>query len=221
MLERFVVKAKVKNTPIIYLTATPTRYLKYLIKHKKLEYVMIPVRFHGYPIPLPYVKLTSNTLKKINNGKIPRSIYKWLIDKKIKMRSVFIFVPTIVCGKKLEKLIQVFASCRFVHSEMIERKEIIKQFREKNFSFIITTTILERGVTVKDVDVCIIHCDDSIFDERAIVQIVGRAGRSNKHPTGDVCLFADVYTRSMKQAIQQIKMLNQKAKKENLLRRIP
>ncbi|HEY8365398.1 MAG TPA: helicase-related protein [Haloplasmataceae bacterium] len=215
MLEGFVYKAKKLEAPIIFLTATPSKQLKYMMNHKLIDYYIIPARFHKYPIPVPYVSLTHNTKKKIMMGKCPKKIYRWLYKRE---RQTFIFVPSIELGQKLEEILGKLFYCKFVYAEMPNRKTLINQFREKKIQFLITTTILERGVTVSNVDVCIINTDDEIFDERAIVQISGRAGRDVRYPVGDVYLFADYYTRSIKGAIKTIKQMNKLTKKRQLLR---
>ncbi len=210
MLEGFIKKAKKKEAPVILLTATPTKKLRYMMNKKLLDYFIIPYRYHRYPIPIPRVILTYQTMKKINKNKCPPKIFEWLMKKKSSDKRIFIFVPNISCGMQLEQILKPHINCQFVHAEMKERKRIINDFRQNKFQFIITTTILERGVTVSNVDVCIIGCDDDIYDERAIVQIVGRAGRDKKYPTSDVVLFTDYYTLGIKNAIKEIKKMNTK-----------
>ncbi len=218
MLEGFVKKAKKDNAPVILLTATPTKKIKYLMSSGKLAYFIIPSRYHRYPIPLPTVKLTNNTLQKLNKNHCPRKIKRWLVLRKKNKKRVFIFVPSINCGKLLENILKKEFNCRFVYAQMKGRKKIVKLFRENKIQFIITTTVLERGVTVSNVDVCIIKCDDVIFDDRAIVQIVGRAGRDKYYPNSNVVLFSDYNTLAIKAAIKQIKRMNNIAKEKNLLR---
>src|SRR5699024_9161090 len=41
---------KRKNT-IIYLTATPRKKHRFLMGSRQLDYVFVPVRFHGCPLP--------------------------------------------------------------------------------------------------------------------------------------------------------------------------
>lgn len=214
MLEGFVKKAKKVNAPVILLTATPTKKIKYLMNSGKLAYFIIPSRYHKYPIPVPSVKLTNNTLHKLEKNLCPRKIKKWLILRKNSKKRVFIFVPNINCGKLLEKLLKPEFNCQFVYAQMKKRQEIIKRFRENKLKFLITTTILERGVTVSNVDVCIIKCDDTIFDERAIIQIVGRAGRDKYYPNSNVVLFSDYNTLAIKAAIKQIKIMNNMTNKK-------
>ncbi|QGS69179.1 hypothetical protein CV093_15140 [Oceanobacillus sp. 143] len=80
----------------------------------------------------------------------------------------------------------------------------------KELYVLITTTILERGVTFPSVDVAILDAGHVVFDEAALVQIAGRAGRSADDPTGEVIFFHDGKTEAMVQAIKSIKMMNKR-----------
>ena len=51
---------------------------------------------------------------------------------------------------------------------------------------IVATTVLERGLTIPDVDVCVFAADSSSFNEAALIQMAGRAGRNFHNPYGDV-----------------------------------
>jgi competence protein ComFA len=212
MLAGFIKKAKKEQAPIIYLTATPPKYYTNLIRRKKIDHFIIPNRFHNHPLPIPKIVLTYSTAKKILKGNCPKKILLWLLKKQQLSKRVFIFVPKIEIGIALEKILTKYIKCRFVYAEMKERTQTINMFRNNKIQYIITTTILERGVTVPNVDVCIINCDDQIFDERAIVQIVGRAGRHPKYPFSDVVLFCDYFTLEIKNAVKQIKKMNKIAK---------
>lgn len=71
-----------------------------------------------------------------------------------------------------------------------------------------TTTILERGVTFPSVDVFVLQADHDVFDEAALVQIAGRAGRSKNDPTGSVHFYFETYTKAIRKAIKAIKQMN-------------
>ena len=98
-----------------------------------------------------------------------------------------------------------------VHAEDPNRTEKVQQFRNKKLLVLITTTILERGVTFPSVDVAILAAGHTVFDEAALVQIAGRAGRSGDDPTGEVIFFHDGKTDAMVQAIHSIKKMNHRA----------
>ena len=56
------------------------------------------------------------------------------------------------------------------------------------YHVLIATTILERGITIENVNVAVLFANHRVFDEASLVQISGRVGRSFKYPDGE-CLF--------------------------------
>src|SRR5699024_6869472 len=64
-----------------------------------------------------------------------------------------------------------------VQAEDTDREEKIASFRQKKFKALITTTILERGVTFPSVDVLVLHAGHQVFDAAAVMNSTGRAGR--------------------------------------------
>src|SRR5699024_10289307 len=99
---------------------------------------------------------------------------------------------------------------RAVHSEDEDRKSMIQLFREKKLTILITTTILERGVTFPSIDVAVLDAGHLVFDEAALVQIAGRAGRSHNDPTGEVIFFHDGRTNAMVKSVRSIKEMNRR-----------
>ena len=77
-----------------------------------------------------------------------------------------------------------------VHSEDPLRKEKVQAMREKEIPILLTTTILERGVTFPKLDVAVFGAEDRIFTESALVQIAGRVGRSSELPERRHHLFS-------------------------------
>ncbi|MBU5224822.1 DNA/RNA helicase, partial [Vibrio cholerae] len=61
-----------------------------------------------------------------------------------------------------------------VHAEDPDRKEKVQKMRNKEVDLLVTTTILERGVTFPNVDVAVLGAENRIFTESALVQIAGR-----------------------------------------------
>ncbi|UDM31835.1 helicase-related protein [Lentilactobacillus laojiaonis] len=84
--------------------------------------------------------------------------------------------------------------------------------RDHEFKFLITTTILERGVTFPGIDVMVINADSEIFSTSALVQIAGRVGRSITRPTGEVLFIYEHLNKNIRQAQYQINLMNRKAK---------
>lgn len=213
-------RAKKSLSTTIYLTATPRKQHQTLIRRKKLPHVFVPVRYHGHPLPVPKMKMTFSLKKDLQNNKAPETFISWLKRRKHRSRQLLIFVPTIALAEKLwenmaevllqEKVIEKRNKLAAVHAEDPDRTEKVLAFRKKELKVIITTTILERGVTFPSVDVAIVHAGHDVFDEAALVQIAGRAGRSADDPTGEIVFFHDGKTDAMVQAVDAIKTMNRR-----------
>ncbi|SFM23902.1 competence protein ComFA [Gracilibacillus orientalis] len=197
-----------KDATSIYLTATPRPEHKQKISHKKLPVQFVPIRFHGQPLPIPQLKIEINLRKKLQKGTESKALQQFLTTRP-ESRQLLIFVPKIPLLKKVAERYQAIA----VHAEDPDRKEKVEQFRQKKIDILVTTTILERGVTFPSVDVVILDAGHHVFDEAALVQIAGRAGRSPDDPGGNVLFIHQGKTNAMEDAIAQIKMMNKKGKK--------
>ena len=101
-----------------------------------------------------------------------------------------------------------------VHSEDPRRTELVQRYRAQEIQLLITTTILERGVTISHSDVAILGSDDAIFDVASLIQMSGRAGRKAADPVGNVWFFSEVRTNTQLKAIRTIKECNQLASEE-------
>lgn len=104
-----------------------------------------------------------------------------------------------------------------VHAEDPDRKNKVQKMRNKEIPMLLTTTILERGVTFPNIDVAVVGAEDAIFTESALVQIAGRAGRSKDYPTGTVTYFHYGKTEEMLKARRQIVTMNREGYKRGLL----
>ena len=94
---------------------------------------------------------------------------------------------------------------RYLHSEIksIERTEIIRDLRLAEFDVLVGVNLLREGLDLPEVSlVAILDADKEGFlrSERSLIQTVGRAAR-NKN--GEVILYADKITRSMKLTIDE------------------
>lgn len=214
-------RALKKHHTSIYLTATPRKEQQKLMKEKKLPYVFVPKRFHGHPLPVPVCCMCFDLRRSLKQFQIPIRMMKWLKRRKNLHRQLLIFVPTIKLAEALgnslstqltiDNLLPEGKEIQFVHAEDPDRKELVQQFRDRKIDILITTTILERGVTFPSVDVAVLDSGHDVFDQAALVQIAGRAGRSSDDPDGEVMFFHDGKTKAMSQAISAITLMNKKA----------
>ncbi|MFD1020296.1 DEAD/DEAH box helicase [Thalassobacillus hwangdonensis] len=207
-------RATKTNGVQVYLTATPRPKQLQEIHSKKLPTVFVPQRFHGHPLPVPKLQSSFSLTKNLNNNKLSPEFYRWLDTRKKPNRQLLVFVPTIENASKIEKILQQkFNSVTSVHAADSNRSKKVQAFRMKEWLVLVTTTILERGVTFPSVDVAILDSGHTVFDQAALVQIAGRAGRSPDDPDGDVVFFHQGVTNAMVDAVESIKRMNRLASK--------
>lgn len=218
---QFAVHRAVKPTGrLIFMTATPSKLELYKMQHHQLSYSLLPARFHRHPLVVPLFKELRNWDRALEKKKIPKELYSWMkkrLDNKIPF---LVFVSTIEQIPTVEEMMSrafLEASFSSVSSQEEERQERIQQMRDGKLDFLITTTILERGVTFYGIDVAVIEAQEEIFTREVLVQIAGRAGRSVDHPGGEVIYFYEGISRAMKQAKKEIESLNEEARKRGLI----
>ncbi|WP_226682061.1 DEAD/DEAH box helicase [Sutcliffiella horikoshii] len=214
-LEYAANQARTEEGSLIYLSATPSKKMQRDVRAKSLESVVIPARYHKHPLPVPALEWCGKWEKLIKKGELPRNVKNWVRMDVEKGRPIFLFVPNIAV---LEKVTEIFAKeygdlVAGVHAKDKERKEKVASFRKGNIKILVTTTILERGVTVADVQLGVLGAEDDVFTESALVQIAGRAGRSSSFPSGDVRFFHYGKTNEMVAAVDQIRKMNYQARK--------
>lgn len=201
-------RAKKESASTIYLTATPRFKYKLLSKIGKLPAVFVPQRYHGHPLPVPRFQTCFGWKKTLQRNRPPKKLQNWLDEKR--SRRILIFTPTI---KLAEEMAELIPDSVVVHSEDELRSQKVQQFRDKEIRLLITTAILERGVTFPSIDVAVFDAGHRNFDEAALVQIAGRAGRSTSDPDGDVVFFHDGKSDAMINARDSIRTMNTRARK--------
>lgn len=210
----------------LFLSATPPVYLLRQIRRKQVEHVKVPVRYHGYPLPVPkwvrcpssqhVCQLTLTKRRQLQSIKILQ-----LLSLSLQRGAqIFLFVARI----RLVDAWVNFLRSHFphitiegTHAQDECRADKVEAFRKGTIMMLVTTTILERGVTVPKTDVFVLDADHRLFDETSLVQIAGRAGRSIHDPAGNVYFLARDLTRSMARAIKQVKKMNRLAWKKGYL----
>ncbi|EFJ69767.1 helicase C-terminal domain protein [Lactobacillus paragasseri JV-V03] len=133
---------------------------------------------------------------------------KQILDMK---KPLLIFVPRIKELPAYEEYISsIFKASKIVsvYAGDKDRQAKVASFRKREIDILLTTTILERGVTFKHVQVIVIAADDPIYNTPSLVQIAGRVGRSADDRDGLVLFCYHKYTKSIREAMRQIRMMN-------------
>ena len=182
----------------ILLTATPSDELLKEFSKPGKDLLKLFVRFHRHPLPVPKIVLC-------NDFNIHYKLIKYLKKFIEENKQVFIFVPTIDDSIKICRILRLFFhKGTYVNSKRDDNEETIEDFREKKYQYLVTTAVLERGITVKDLQVIVFRADSAIYDDHALVQIAGRVGRKKDAPEGEVIFIGKTKTEYMEKAISDI-----------------
>ncbi|MCI0767895.1 DEAD/DEAH box helicase [Bacillus sp. TL12] len=218
MLHYAVEQASKDHAAQIYLTATPAEAWKRKLWRGKQKGVIIPGRYHRHPLPVPSFQWCGNWKKALKRKGIPPVVLKWLKYHLLKQSPIFLFVPHVRYIDEVSTLLKPLDNrIEGVYAEDSKRKEKVAAFRNGNIPLLVTTTILERGVTVENLQVAVLGAEEVIFSESALVQIAGRAGRSHRKPDGDIFYFHYGKTEAMIRAKKHIQSMNKRAKQEGVI----
>lgn len=208
-LQRAVLKAKKLDAPIAFVTATPSNKLLLQQKRENWGYSFIARRFHGHPLPVPRFQSLWNYEKALQKNKIPQKLQAWLYERLQQNEPFLIFFPTIELMEQATPLFQkIESTIESVHSEDTNRKEKVLELRNEQRKGLMTTTILERGITIKNVQVAVVGAENPVFTSSALIQISGRVGRNVQYPSGDIVFFHHGITMEMDQARNKILEMN-------------
>jgi len=187
----------------VLMSATPSKAILKEFHKKNHEVLELMTRFHKKPIPVPKVNLSIPLFQTLK-------IIKKLREYKKEGKPCFVFAPTIIlCESLYEKVSLAVKNGSYVHSERPDKENVIDDFKKGKLDFLITTSVLERGVTIKNLQVLVFHADNkSIYDSSTLIQISGRVGRKMDSPNGEVVFFAQKQTEEMSDAIRKIEHYN-------------
>jgi competence protein ComFA len=107
------------------------------------------------------------------------------------------------------RLIKIFfPTTKLAFSSSEDREEVVHQFKNKPDFFLITTAILERGITVSQLQAIIFEADHRLYTTSMLIQMAGRVGRKLNAPTGKVILLTNHRSPSIQGAQAKIKFAN-------------
>ena len=191
----------------IYVSATPADF-----ELEKSEGIIAEqlIRPTGLVDPPLEVRVTENQIDDLSEEIERRA----RVDDKI--------LVTTITKRMAEELSRYFDRVgirnRYIHSDVdtLERVQILEDLRAGMFDVLIGVNLLREGLDLPEVGlVAILDADKEGFlrNVRSITQIAGRAAR---HSNGQVILYADQCTDSMRIAIEQSNRRREKQVRYNL-----
>lgn len=194
-------KRSVKGNYIL-MSATPSSETLIEFEGEKKLLLTLFQRYHGGKIPLPEVLIAPFFLMHLTLINEMKKILK-------ENKPLLIFVPTIERAESLYQYLKhLFKKGERVHSKSLKRNEIIEDFRNLKYDYLVTTSILERGVTLANLQVIIFEADSSIYNAPSLIQISGRVGRKADFPNGKVLFLASKKNKEIILALNEIGRLN-------------
>ncbi|MCY3967306.1 MAG: helicase-related protein, partial [bacterium] len=178
---------------VVFLSATPSSY-ELKVSDQVVEQIVRPT---GLIDPEVLVRPTKGQIDNLMT----------LIEERT-ARSQRVLVTTLT--KKMaedlsEYLLEMGVRVRYLHSEVdtIERIEILRDLRLGEFDVLVGINLLREGLDLPEVSlVAILDADKEGFlrSETSLIQTIGRAARN---VDGQVIMYADVMTDSMRRAISE------------------
>lgn len=175
----------------IYTTATPGPYEK-AISQNVVQQVIRPT---GVLDPIVHVRKTE--------GQIDDLLQEVAMRVKKGQRALITTLTQRMSEELAGYLNETGIKAHYLHAEIdtIERIEILRDLRMGVYDAIVGINLLREGIDLPEVSlVAILDADKEGFlrSESALIQTIGRAAR---HIEGEVILYADRMTDSMKRAI--------------------
>jgi excinuclease ABC subunit B len=178
----------------IFVSATPSEFEIQNSNYKLIEQIIRPT---GLPDPEIFIKAKKNQISEI---------VKAIGIRAQKNERCLVTTLTKKMSEELARYLkEAGLKVRYLHSEIntIERVKIIKDLRTKKIDAIIGVNLLREGLDLPEVSlVAILDADKEGF-LRSATSLIQVAGRSARHINGQVYMYADKITPSMKKAISE------------------
>jgi excinuclease ABC subunit B len=178
----------------VYLSATPGDYELGRTGGEVVEQVIRPT---GLVDPEVLVKPTK--------GQIDDLVHEIRVRVEKDERVLVTTLTKKMAEDLTDYLLELGIRVRYLHSEVdtIQRIEILRDLRLGEFDVLVGINLLREGLDLPEVSlVAILDADKEGFlrSETSLVQTIGRAAR---HVNGQVIMYADSLTDSMKRAIDE------------------
>ena len=178
----------------IYLSATPGKYELALVENDVVEQVIRPTGL-----------LDPEIIVKPTKGQIDDLIHEIRLRTERNERVLVTTLTKKMSEDLTDYLLEQGIRVRYLHSEVdtLRRVELLRELRLGEYDVLIGINLLREGLDLPEVSlVAILDADKEGFlrSERSLIQTVGRAARN---VSGQVHMYADKITDSMRFAIDE------------------
>jgi len=191
----------IQNT--IFVSATPSDYEK-KVSTKIVEQLVRPTGLLDPQIEIrPTKDQMDNLISEIN------------IRSKNSERVLVTTLTKRMAEDLAEYLSKKDVKVRYMHSEIdgLQRTEIIRQLRLGEFDVLVGINLLREGLDIPEVSLVVILDADKEGFLRNFTSLIQTCGRTARHVSGTVIMYADTTTKSMKHTLDET---NRRRKKQIL-----
>jgi competence protein ComFA len=218
-----VERAAAEGGTMLWLTATPPEDWRRRLQRGQIPGVILPVRHHGRPLPEPRLFRRWRLWSSLEEARPLSPVTAFLERVAEKEGQGLLFVPRVADVDRLLAWIKKrhpdrLAQCRGVTGREKERKRLLEELRSGKIRFLITTAVLERGITLPRCHVLVFGADHPVFDASALVQIAGRVGRDADYRLGEVWFLSAERTEGQLKAVREIRWMNRMARRRGWLK---
>ena len=195
-----------KINKVVYVSATPGNYETEKTGGKVVEQIVRPT---GLIDPKITVKKAEYQVD---------DLYEEILKRVKKNERILV---TALTKRMAEDLTDYYSELgiktKYLHSDIktMERIDIIRELRSGDFDLLIGINLLREGLDIPEVSlVAILDADKEGFlrSERSLIQTCGRAARNL---SGEVIMYADVITKSIKRTLEETKRRRKLQKEYN------
>ena len=178
---------------VLYVSATPGPYEMNLTQGVVVEQIIRPTGLMDPPITIKPLK-----------GQIDDVIEQIKCRVESKERILVTTLTKRTAEDLADYLHELGIKVRYLHSEIdaIERVEVLRELRAGKCDVLVGINLLREGLDLPEVSlVAILDADKEGF-LRSATSLIQTAGRAARHINGEVILYADVITKSIKQLME-------------------
>jgi len=180
----------------VHVSATPNDFEINLSGGDVIEQVIRPT---GLPDPLITIKPTKNQVD---------DLIKEIEKRAAKKQRILVTTLTKRMSEQLTQYLKEEGlKVTYIHSDIdtIERAKILKDLRMRKFDTLVGINLLREGLDLPEVSlVAILDADKEGF-LRSATSLIQVAGRCARNIDGEVYMYADTVTKSMRKAISESK----------------
>ncbi|WP_342388519.1 helicase-related protein [Salinicoccus bachuensis] len=206
LLMHAIRRAATGRASFIFMTATPSRQLIREVGQGNI--ITLPRRYHGHDLAVPKL-VWHNVARDVSRRRLPKKLMILIRSILAEERRALIFIPEIAMMDALFNLVKVhFPASASVHSGDPERSGKVERMRTGEIEVMLTTTILERGVTFDRLDAIIVHAER--FNTESLIQMCGRVGRKTTDPVGSIWFIAHHQSAGIRRTLRTIRDFNRR-----------